>query len=258
MLNNSGKVLFGKVVVGNEEAPFAHISSHAGHETFVGGEKILVSVTDLWSKETFTLQGIVPHAPTDTLPHSLLIEIQKDQSLKITWNRDSISLPERHFTYMRANFDVLPILIYNNCELPDFRVYLRQGIYSQGYYLNGQDASGRVLTYGLLYQGTVEPGTIMVSRIKDKDLQTRYFQIPQNLKTDFPNTTAVYVHLDENNDEAEVYLLTHTQADPLQLTQELQQKKLQLPVLSLKVPISETKREIRSGNIRLPDVEGVR
>lgn len=109
MLNNSGKVLSGNVSDGKEEAPFHHFSSHGGLEPINGGEEVSVTVTDLWAKEIFTLKGIVPPAPSGDSYRSLMLEIQKDQVLAVSWKTDSITLMERHFNYMRANFNVIVI-----------------------------------------------------------------------------------------------------------------------------------------------------
>ncbi|MBL8868291.1 MAG: hypothetical protein JNK90_00795 [Planctomycetaceae bacterium] len=45
--------------------------------------------------------------------------------------------------------------------------------------------------------------------------------------------------------------------DPWQLTQDPLAEKIPLPRLSFKLPISDTLREIRTGNMRLPDPEGI-
>jgi hypothetical protein len=159
---------------------------------------------------------------------------------------------------MRANFNVVPMVVHYEAKRLDFYTYLRQGSYSQGLQNSSEGVVDKVLNYGFLHQGIASPGTVMISRLRNDELQTRFFQIPQDLKTNFPNTTAVYVHLTEESDEAEVYLLSDTTDDPWQLTQDLLGEKLPLPMVSFKAPISDTLREIRTGNVRLPDPEGVR
>ncbi len=250
-------MLHGTIRIGREEIRFSHNSSYTGLETFSGGESISVSVTDLWTLETYTLKGMVPTLLDNELPQHLLLEIQKDKELKVTWNKYSFSLPERHFDYMRANFNVMPIVVHYEAKRPDFYSYTRQGSCSQGLYKSNYGFVDKVLSYGFLHQGTASPGTVMVSRERNDELQTRFFQISQDLKTNFPNTTAVYVHLTEDSDEAEVYLLSDTTDDPWQLTQDLLAEKIQLPMISFKVPISDTLREIRTGNMRLPDPEEI-
>jgi|GEM_PF-6989018 hypothetical protein len=257
MLNNSGKVLSGNVSVGKEEAPFHDRYSHGGWEPINGGEEVSVTVTDLWSTEIFTLKGIVPPAPSGDSYRSLMLEIQKDQVLAVSWKTDSITLMEHHFNYMQANFDVIPIVVHYEAKQLDFHTYMRQDSYSQGLRKSSEGVVDKVLSYGFLHQGTASPGTVMVSRERNDELQTRFFQISQDLKTNFPNTTAVYVHLTEDSDEAEVYLLSDTTDDPWQLTQDLLAEKIQLPMISFKVPISDTLREIRTGNMRLPDPEEI-
>lgn len=158
---------------------------------------------------------------------------------------------------MQANFDVMPIVVHYEAKRPDFYSYMRQGSYSQGLYKSDYGYVDKVLSYGFLHQGTTSPGTVMVSRERNNELQTRFFQVSQDLKTNFPNTTAVYVHLTEDSDEAEVSLLSDTADDPWQLTQDLLAEKIQLPRISLNVPISDMLREIRTGNMRLPDPEGI-
>lgn len=195
MLSNSGRVLSGNVSVGKEEAPFYHFSSHSGWEPVNEGEEVSETLTDLWATEIFTLKGVVPPAPSGDSYRSLMLEIRKDQALAVSWKTDSITLMEHHFNYMRANFNVVPIVVHYEAKRPDFYSYMRQGSYSQGLYKSDYGYVDKVLSYGFLHQGTTSPGTVMVSRERNDELQTRFFQVSQDLKTNFPNTTAVYVHL---------------------------------------------------------------
>jgi hypothetical protein len=256
-INNSGRLLLGNFTVGNEQAPFAHLSSHSGLESFHGGENVNVQVTDLWSQESFSLEGTVPIRPEVNKPISLLLEIQKDLTLRISWKADSLSLRQHHVAYIQKEFDCLPILIRNEHAADDSIVRSLQEKYSFEHNRWSDLSMNDPLTYGFTLQGNIVANKIFVSLEQGEVLRTRFLELPADFKLRDPEISAIYIRLEEGKEHAQVYPLKGTNSDPLSLANDFQEGKIDVPKVAIEVKVFETTEEIRRGIIRLPDWKAI-
>jgi hypothetical protein len=255
-INNSGRLLYGNLSIGNEHIPFAHLSNYAGYEKFTGGETLNAELTDLWSNETFTLTSTIPPCPSDDPHTTLLVEVDKTLNLIAKWKSETRDLESIHFAEYSTYFNCLPIIIRNDGNRRDFVIRIRQDKYSYVLRRTETDSINDAINYGFLQRGKqLMRNTILVSYNKGPTLETTIASIPIDSLSENPDISAVYVYMNQETETAKVYFLRRTPNSPRDVAESIQNNPEIIPLEFLEVETSKSDKEFRRLDFRLPDLE---
>lgn len=255
-INNSGRLLYGDISIGNEHIPFAHLSNYAGRDQFDGGEQIHAKITDLWSNETFTLTNTIPPRPSGDPYVTLLIEVDQNLRLNSKWKTESRDLESIHFAQYSSYFNCMPIVVKNDGNRKDFVVRIRQDAYSYALRRYETESRGNLLHYGFFQrEKRLVRNTILVSYNQGATLETTVATIPMAKFVENPNISAIFIHLSQEKHSAKIHFLTGTQHNPRVVAESIQNNLEILPSDFLEIGTSKVNKEVRRLNFRLPDVE---
>jgi hypothetical protein len=260
-INSSGRILVGDFKIGDDQAPFAHLSNHGCFRKYRGGDIVTAKLTDLWSDEEFQLSGIVPDCPSDDPYITLVLEVNKDLELKVTWETFTQYIDDRHIDRFIAQFDCVPIILQNQLITEDHSIVrMRQGIYSYWFTREIKDYTDHeVLHYGFVHkQQDSEDAIVLVSFVTPSALETTFFTLPIEKIQKNPDVTAVYISLEHEQKCARVYFLTKTPANPRIVTKQIHSSVLAIDGDFIELPIRKTDQEIRKHERRLPDPEAIK
>jgi hypothetical protein len=254
-INNSGKMVHGTLVIGQEHIPFAHLSNYAGVEKFEAGDLVEANLFDLWTGIPFQLRSKIPPRPTDDSFMTLLVELDKKLCLNVSWKTKPGSLEDIHFERFNASFECLPIVVANHGPRRGYLVRLKQGSDSYAFYRTEYNEQLEALNYGFILQGSeVDEGLLFVSYVGGPVLETNYFRLPNDLQSASPGVSALFIQVDQDKDVAKLYVLNNTSQNPRSVADELKDGKIELPATYIEVQSGRIDKEIRRDGFRLPDI----
>lgn len=255
-INNSGRLLFGDLTVGDENLPFAHLSSHAGHAKIHGGERVRAELTDLWSGENFILSSIVPACPSDDPYLTLLVELDGELNLRARWKSDSLDLESIHLKKFSDDFDCIPIVVRNEGNRNDFIIRVKQDVYSYALRSSDADLGQNQLHYGFLQTGKkFSNNRILISYNRDATLETTVLDIPLDKLPLRQANSAIYVHINQESTNAKVYLLNCPPSTPRQVAENLQIHSDLIHEEYIEINTLRIQKEYRRHDFRLPDLQ---
>lgn len=255
-INNSGRLLFGDLTVGDENLPFAHLSSHAGYTKLRGGESVCAQLTDLWSGEEFIVTSIVPPWPSDDPYLTLLIEVDGNLNLHTNWKTDTLDLETIHMRQYSGFFKCIPIIVRNDGNREDVIVRIKQDSYSYALRSTDTEFGKNQLHYGFLLAGEdFSSSKLLVSYNKSSILETTVLTIPSDKIPLKQSSLAVYVLINEDTSTGKLYLIDCPLNIPRQIATDLQLNPGLVPEECIQMDSIRIQKEFRRLDFRLPDLQ---
>lgn len=214
-LNCSARELVGTFSIGRENAPFANESIHSGTTSFIGGESVSVTLDDLWTENNFHLTSIVPPRPKHDHNNLLLLSIDEDMQLKITWKIGSESLRDLRLKHLTEERKCTPIVIENSGIRTDFVVRSKQGPYASICDRSYLDPTNRFVNYGLVYSDDAASDClVLISYGPGVYTKTIAVNLPKHLFTPGSNLNTLYLYVDQEKHRAILYKWNCTTRNP--------------------------------------------
>jgi hypothetical protein len=258
-LNLSGRELVGNFFVQRETAPFVSNSLHTGELTLKGGETATVDLVDLWTEETFQLQGVVPERTRNENSNTLLMTITKDLSLSLSWKSKKQSLTEIQIDNFLNNFKCIPIIIHNQGPRADFVVRLIQEKYVHVCDRQYIEPTSHFINYGFLHLAQPKSDCILaISYGPGVFTETRFAEIPMDFINSSTTPLTAYLQVNQSSETALLYLLKNANPDPRITAENTEWGKNLLHEPSIKISLKRTTDHVTRRNFCLPDLNSLK
>lgn len=254
-INNSGKMVYGTIKIGQEEIPFSHLSNYTGIEKFDAGDIVVADLIDLWTGERILLRGTIPTQPNVDPDVTLLVEVNKNRELKISWLVAPGTFQDIHFRQFQSSFKCIPLVVANHGRRRGYLVRVKQGTSSYAFFHMDHDDRFNAFNYGFLQQGSdVANGLLCVSYVDTSTLETLCFKLSNDIQSNNPDISGLFLDIDQDQELAKLFLLKNTVTNPRELANDLKEGNLKLPSSFVEITPYKTDKKLRDDKFRLPDL----
>lgn len=254
-INNSGKMVYGTIKIGQEEIPYSHLSNYTGVENFQAGDPVAANLIDLWTGERILLRGTIPIRSNSDPDVTLLVELNKNLELNISWLDAPGTFQDIHFRQFQSSFTCIPLVVANHGKRRGFLVRVKQGTSSYAFFHMDHDDRFNTFNYGFLQQGSeVANGLLCVSYVDASTLETFCFKLSNDIQSKNPDISGLFLAIDQDKEFAKLFFLKNTTTNPRELANDLKEGKLKLPSSFVELTPYKTDKKLRDDKFRLPDL----
>jgi hypothetical protein len=258
-IDNSGRELAGTLLIDNQKITYADCLVHSGNRALVGGELVRIDVTDIWTEVSYSVTATVPPTPQSSQSNLLNIYLTKEMKIVLNWDDSQMDFDDLKAAYILKEFNAIPIIIEVRGSRTDFIARTIQGNWVRICSKMEGASNSQTLYYGFVHKEDKSVSSIVaISYVGQPLMNTILAKIPSDFLKRTPETSALYLAINQDSSTALLYALSDTSSNPRLLIHSLRNGSIELPKQSLDIELRKTSREVTRHNIRLPDPDEVR